>query len=182
MFVCNVKINGNKVFKAFIFFACILMIILFIWGLFRIFGPKKGEIKDHDAIISTDITNIEAKNYTNMLKAVHENVNNYIGCKIHFSGYIYRVYDFTESQFVLARDMVINSDMQTLIVGFLCNSSESIKYEDGTWVELTGEITKGNYHGEMPEIKVTEIKETTKPEDAYVYPPDETYIPTDSVL
>lgn len=182
MFVCNVKINGNKLFKIFICLACLLMVILFIWGLYRIFGPQKGEIKDHDAIVSTDITDIQPKDYTNILKAVHENIDSYVGCKIHFSGYVYRVYDFTETQFVLARDMVISSDMQTLIVGFLCNSTEISKFDDGAWVELTGEITKGEYHGEMPEIKVTEIKGIDKPEDAYVYPPDNTYIPTDSVL
>lgn len=182
MFVCNVKINGNKAFKVFIFLACLLMVILFIWGLFRIFGQPKGDVKDHDAVISTDVTNIEPKNYTNILKAVHENIDSYIGCKIHFSGYVYRVYDFTENQFVLARDMVISSDMQTLIVGFLCNSLEGKEYKDGTWIELTGEITQGFYHGIIPEIKVTEIKEITKPEDVYVCPPDDTYIPTENVL
>ena len=29
--------------------------------------------------------------------------------------------DFKETEFVLARDMIISSDMQTLIVGFLCD-------------------------------------------------------------
>ena len=56
-------------------------------------------------------------------KAVHDNLDNYIGQQISFSGYVYRISDFESNQFVLARNMIISSDFQTLIVGFLCNSS-----------------------------------------------------------
>ena len=41
-----------------------------------------------------------------------------------------------------------------------------------------GEITKGNYHGEIPILKITEIKQIDKPENEFTYPPDATYIPT----
>ena len=47
---------------------------------------------------------------------------------------------------------------------------------------LTGEIYKGNYHGDMPIIKVIDIKQCDKPNEEVVYPPDENYIPTSSVL
>ena len=50
-------------------------------------------------------------------------------------------------------------------------------------IEITGEITKGEYHGDMPIIKITEIKKINKPsKDEYVYPPDDSYIPTYNVL
>lgn len=40
--------------------------------------------------------------------------------KINFKGYIYRVFDFEENQFVIARDMFINEEKtQTVVVGFL---------------------------------------------------------------
>ena len=42
-----------------------------------------------------------------------------------------------------------------------------------------GKITKGNYHGDMPIVKITKIEETSKPNDEYVYPPSDTYIPTE---
>lgn len=182
MFICNVKINGSKVFKIVMIVISFIVLLLFILGLFRIFGDAKGDIKNHDAIVTTDITEVKESNYTNILKAVHDNLDDYIGCKIHFSGYIYRIYDFNESQFVLARDMVISSDFQTLVVGFLCATKEAKEYPDGTWVEITGEITKGEYHGEIPILKVTDIKVTSKPQDYYVYPPDPGYIPTKGVL
>ncbi len=49
-------------------------------------------------------------------------------------------------------------------------------------MRLLGEIVKGDYHGDMPIVKVTEIKNTDKPTDEFVYPPDESYIPTSDIL
>lgn len=34
----------------------------------------------------------------------------------------------------------------------------------------------------MPIVKVTEIKKVNKPNEEYVYPPDESYIPTSEIL
>lgn len=102
--------------------------------------------------------------------------------KLILSGYVYRVLDFSENQFVLARDMVISSDYQSVIVGFLCEADNAKDFENNTWVEITGEITKGNYHGDMPIVKVTEIKQVDKPNEELVYPPDESYIPTNGIL
>ena len=39
-------------------------------------------------------------------------------------GYVFRANDFKENQFVLARDMIISSNLQTLVVGFLCETNE----------------------------------------------------------
>lgn len=118
------------------------------------------------------------QDYTNVLKMVYENLDTYIGQKICFSGYIYRNIDFSENQFVLARDMLIEGKSEALIVGFLCSHNDAKNYEDGTWVEITGEITKGIYHGEIPIIKIMQIKQIEKPTDEFTYPPDSTYIPT----
>lgn len=66
--------------------------------------------------------------------------------------------------------------------GFLCNCSEIKAYSDNEWVEIVGEITKGDYHGEIPIIKITQINKIQKPDDEYVYPPDDTYIPTSVIM
>ena len=121
-------------------------------------------------------------NYTNILKSVHDNPDEYIGQKIKFSGYVYRIIDFTEKEFVLARNMVVSSDFQTVVVGFLCNYDKAKDFEDGTWIEITGTITKGAYHGEMPIVDIENIQKTEKPSDENVYPPDDDYIPTSSLL
>ena len=68
---------------------------------------------------------LEKDSYTNILQAVHEDLNEYVGIKIKFSGYVYRLIDFDENQFVLARDMIINEDgTQYVVVGFLCESKK----------------------------------------------------------
>ena len=131
---------------------------------------------------SNDVYQITTNNYTNILEAVHTNLDTYIDQKIGFSGYVYRVYDFETSQFVLARDMIVSSDFQTLVVGFLCNCNDASNFKDGTWVNITGTIKKGYYHGDIPIIEVETIEETSKPTDSFVYPPDDLYIPTSSLL
>lgn len=74
--------------------------------------------------------------------------------------------------------MIVSSDYQAVVVGFLCELSNAKEYKDGSWIEVEGKIEKGNYHGEIPVIRIEKIKETKAPSDEYVYPPDDTYVPT----
>ena len=178
MFVFNFKINGSKVFKTiFLFMIIILLIILWI-VIFKILSGAKNNSNSYQNNVNT----ISTTNYTNVLKAVHDNIDNYIGTKIKFTGYVYRALDLKDTQFVLARDMIISSNYQTVIVGFLCEYEKAKDFQDNTWVEITGEITKGNYHGDMPIVKITNITKVDKPNDEYVYPPDENYIPTSGIV
>lgn len=87
-----------------------------------------------------------------------------------------------DNEFVLARDMLINSDSQSVVVGFLCTSDNAKNFKNGTWVNVSGSIVKGYYHNQIPVIEINQIEETKKPEDAFVYPPDGTYIPTSVIL
>ncbi len=175
MFIYNLKLSSKGIFKTIFAIMITLGIILCIFVTWKII-LKSGTQK------STEIYQIETKNYTNVLKAVHDDIDTYIGQKIGFSGYVYRVYDLAENQFVLARDMVVSSDFKTLVVGFLCSSDNAKNFKDGTWVNITGEITKGYYHGDIPIIKIETIEKTEMPRDNMVYPPDEFYIPTSSLL
>ncbi len=52
---------------------------------------------------------------------------------------------------------------QTLIVGFLCSSEKAKDYKTYTWVNITGEITKGTYNNSyIPILKIIAIEETRK--------------------
>lgn len=177
MFVYNVKINGSKTFKT--IFICILILLFIVVGIvsWKVFtGSSKSNGN------SKNISEIQAKNYTNILKSVHENIDKYVGVEFKFTGYIYRVSDLNENQFVLARDMIISSKPQAVVVGFLCEYDDAKSLEDGTWVTIKGEITKGSYHGDMPIVKILELNKVSKPSEEYVYPPDESYIPTDGII
>ena len=182
MFIYNFKVNGSKIFKYFFTGIVLLIIAILIFVSVKLFMGAKNNKNISSCMPQSDVCTISAKNYTNVLKAVHEDIDTYVGIKINFTGYVYRVSDLTDAQFILARDMIISSDFQYVIVGFLCEYENAQDFANETWVELTGEITKGNYHGDMPIINVIEMKTVDKPNEEYVYPPDDTYIPTDGIL
>lgn len=179
MFIYNLKLDKKKLGKCSIIGMFIIVIIIFILCIFKVFN---NDIYVKDSINSDQFAEISSQNYTNILQMVHNDLNTYINQKICFTGYVYRLFDFTDTQFVLARNMVISSDFQTLVVGFLCDYKDAQNFKDNTWVEITAEITKGNYHGEIPLLKVIKMKEVQKPQDEFVYPPDDDYLPTSSIL
>lgn len=181
MFVYNFKLNSSILFK--ILLAIIVLIVICLCGLIGI-RLYKASINDiGDGMNYNGITELTPQNYATILQEVHDNMDSHIGQKIKFSGFVYRVYDLDQEQFVLGRNMIISSDFQTVVVGFLCHYKDAISFRDSIWVELEGKITKGTYHGsDMPILEVTKIKQIEKPNDEYIYPPDENYIPTSVIL
>ena len=178
MFIRNFKLNGKLLFKIIFIILCILVLAMFFSGLYKIVKNGEEVTCGIDDISKTKTNVISTSNYTNVLKTVHSNIDTYVGMKIKFTGFVYRLYDFTDDQFVLARQMINSSDMQAVIVGFLCQLNGANKYSDGAWVEVEGTITKGSYHGDIPVIEIDKIKQVDTPSDEYVYPPSETYVPT----
>ena len=151
--------------------------------MYKVFSGANNSTRSESCLPKNGVSQISVKNYTNVLKAVHENIDYYIGKKICFTGYVYRVLDLQNNQFVLARDMIVNSNSQTVVVGFLCEYDSAKDFTDNSWVQITGEIIKGDYHGDMPIIKITDIKIVDKPsQEEYVYPPDDSYIPTAGII
>ena len=178
MFVFNIKINKNFLFKTFVLILILLALTVLCFSIFKIFSSANSTVTVNDTVTVPEIANITSENYTNILKAVYDNLDTYIGQNISFCGYVYRVYDFENNQFVLARDMSVSSTSENLVVGFLCEYSEASNFQNGTWVQITGTIKKGHYHGEIPVIDVTSIEPADAPESPIVPPPDDTYIPT----
>lgn len=179
MFIYNVKLSSSMLFK--FLFAIIIIFVIVLCGIvgYKIYSAS---IKVNDDISNNQINELTNKNYSTILKTVHENIDTYVGQKIKFSGFVYRVYDLDKEQFVLGRNMIISSDFQTVVVGFLCHYKDAINFRDNSWVEVEGTITKGSYHGDMPILEINNIKEIEKPDDEYVYPPDENYIPTSIII
>ena len=180
MFVYNLKINGVKTFRIVIISIVIIAIIILTISIYNFYYKSKFFLTDN--LSSNSILNIESNNYTNILKQVYDDVDTYVGQSINFTGYVYKIKDFKDTEFVLARDMLINSDSQSVVVGFLCSYENAKKFKEGTWVNVTGTIIKGYYHDEIPVIDINKIEETNKPEEEYVYPPTSTYIPTSVIL
>lgn len=182
MYIRNFKLNGKLIFKILFIILFILVLVMCAVGVNKIFRSNEKVTSENDDISRNNVNVISATNYTSVLRAVHNNLNQYIGTKIKFTGFVYKLYDFSDEQFVLARQMIVSTDMQAVVVGFLCHLNGASKYKEGSWVEAEGTITKGDYHGEIPVIEIENIKEVKAPSDEYVYPPNEDYIPTSANL
>ena len=181
MIIYNIKLNKKMIFKTVLGIMTIICISIAIAGIYILLNSMepKEEISIGDSCIpSSEIAVIKPENYTNILKSVHENIETYVGQKIAFSGYVYRVNGFSDNQFVLARDMDIGNN-QTLIVGFLCSCDTAKDFSSYSWINISGEITKGTYNNsDIPILKITSIEECKKPENATVPIPDDAYVPT----
>lgn len=181
MFVFNMKLDGNRTSKIFMGILCVIILLITVFICYNLIS--NSFFKTNDTLEKDVVYELTPQNYTNVLKNVHEHIEDYLGQKIKFSGYIYRLYDFSNEQFVLARNMVVTSDFQTVVVGFLCHSTIASNFEDNTWVEITGTITKGDYYGEIPIIEIEDIKKVDTPnQEEYVYPPDSSFVATSTVL
>ena len=85
MFVYNLKLNKSGFFKLLLTFFVIIVLGIFITVGIQIFkeaSPEKNLIDD--SIPSSEVATIKPENYTNILKAVHNDLDTYIGQKISF--------------------------------------------------------------------------------------------------
>lgn len=180
MFIYNLKLNGDKISKIVLGILIVTISLLIIYICFTL--TNKKTFKTNDSLKKHELYELNSSNYTNVLKNVHDNLDLYIGQNIKFTGFVYRVYDFSEDQFVLGRNMIISSDYKSVVVGFLCSSPDIKNYTNNEWIEIEGTISKGDYHGEIPIIKITKINKADIPSEEYVYPPDDNFITTSTVL
>lgn len=179
MFVFNVKLSKTKIFKAILAIMAMICIALAGTAIFKISKSNSDvEILAGECMPSGDVANLTDENYTNILKQVHENLDTYIGQKICYTGYVYRVPEIQENQFILARNMQIENTNQTVIVGFLCTAQNAKDFETYSWVKITGTIEKGYYFGDIPCINISEIEKISEPENSIVPPPNEKFIQT----
>jgi len=180
MFVYSLKIDGTKTFRIIVILIVLIALLVLSISIYNFYYKSKFILTDN--LPPNSVANIDSNNYTNILKQVYDDIDTYVGQTINFTGYVYKIDDFNDTEFVLARDMLINSDSQSVVVGFLCNYKDAKNLKEGSWINITGKIIKGYYHDEIPVIDINEIKEATKPEEEYVYPPDNTYIATSVIL
>ena len=186
MFIYNFnlnKLNKKSLGKILIVIFSIICLILLAISISKILNEIKTEnqkeiITDDCSIPHQDLSQLTPENYCNVLKEVHEDLDTYVGQKISFTGYVYRVADLKDNQFILARDMIINSKNQSVVVGFLCEYDKGKELANDSWVNITGEITKGNYYGEIPIIKISSLEEASVPDNPFVNPPSDSYVPT----
>ena len=85
MFIYNFKIRGGIALRIILILLSIFMLVVFSISIYRIFITS-GKFKVKDNLGEKEITKIEPQNYTNILQAVHDNPDSYIGMKVEFTG------------------------------------------------------------------------------------------------
>ena len=179
MFICNVSMQKIKRFRILLYIIIaifIISIMIFVYNK----SQKDKLVYITDSNSYDEIYEISNSNYTNMLKDCYEHLDNYVGKKIKCTGFVHRLYDFKDNQFVIAREMltspISNSQAEVVIVGFLCESDNTSSLKEKEWIEIEGEITKGFYHSEIPIIKITNVTKRNCPDNPLVNPPDGGYV------
>ena len=99
---------------------------------------------------------INPSEYPQVLDEIHSNIDKYIGKKISVSGYVYIQDDFLPNNFVIAQDVIIDSE--DFIIGFLCENLTDIPLKPFDYISITGKIGKCIYNNlQYPIIKVSHI-------------------------
>lgn len=162
MFVCNFKLNIKKI----MIFLAIAIIIIAICLELGVFNKENSNVNAYDTSFDYVITE---SNFTNMLKDIHENIDENVGKTVSISGFVFTMPDFKDTYFVCARNMILSGNEK--VVGFLCNYDNAPELLESEWIEVTGVIEKGFYQTDMPIIKVKTINKITAPENTFVNPP-----------
>lgn len=181
MFVFNLKLDVKKIIKisiAFFIIISLTLLIIYIYRAYEKITLRSKLTTVDDFIPSNEIAEIDPKNYSNILKLVHKNPDTFVGQKVSFTGYIYRVFDFTKNQFILARDMKITEN-QSVIVGFVCEADDITAFNDFDWVNIIGTFDKTTYNNEIiPILKIESIEKTVEPKNSAVPKPDDDFVET----
>ena len=93
------------------------------------------------------ILEINSNNFTTFLKNCNENIDSYVGKTIHISGFVYRLSDFSQNQFVVARLMPIHYESAS---NKKSNFMAKLELDDNSDLALYGEADlKLNYKSNL---------------------------------
>ena len=159
MYICNFKLNIKR-----ILIICLIVAIGITLTL-EIINMNKVDVAE------TYDYELTAENFTDILKTVHNNIDGNVGKTIKLSGFVFTLPDFKDENFVCGRDMLLGGEEK--VVGFLCEYTGNTEITESEWVEITGELIKGYYMGEMPVIKIKTLNKITAPINTFVDTPEE---------
>lgn len=158
MFVVNFKLDFKK-----ILIFCVV-VALFIATIIE-FGTGEN-VNTVNSNISNYDFDFNDENYISNLKTIHENIDQNLGKTVHLTGFVYKMDDFKENYIVCGRNTIVNNEDK--VAGILCDYKDANKLTENEWIEITGVISKGEYNGVMPIIKVGTIKKVTAPANTFI--------------
>ena len=158
MYICNLKLDVKKILIIIAIVAISVALIVEVSSRLKI--SNNGGF---DFVLNEN-------NFTDVLKSVHDNIEDNIGKTIKVSGFVFRLPDFEDGYFVCGRNMLLDNDEK--VVGFLCKYDGNLNFKDSEWVEITGCFEKGYYMTDMPVIHIDTIYKITAPANTYVKTPN----------
>lgn len=161
MFVLNIKLNFKKIL------AIVIAISILTTASIQFINKNNNEesLETANSDSNYDFVLTE-ENYIEMLSTIHENIDDNINKTIKMYGFVYKNDNFEENIFVCGMNTIIDSVEN--VAGIMCNSSDTNELIDNEWIEITGIITKGEYNGSMPIVKINSIKRIDTPSNTYV--------------
>lgn len=97
--------------------------------------------------------------------------DNFIGKNMKLSGFIYRAPEMNDEQFAVGRIAMACCAADSMPFGVLAEYPRAAKYEDDTWVEVSGKMDVAEFNGyEIILLKVISVERIDEPESPYVYP------------
>ena len=106
---------------------------------------NKDDISNNKS--NNKILEINSNNFTTFLKNCNENIDSYVGKTVHISGFVYRLSDFAQNQFVVARLMPIHYESAS---NKKSNFMAKLELDDNSDLALYGEAdVKLNYKSNL---------------------------------
>lgn len=117
-----------------------------------------------------DEITISSDNYMEVMEIIYRYPEQFLGKTIRYTGFVYRDPE-QEDQFFLFRFGIIHCIADSGVYGLLTNGAE-ISYDDNTWVQVTGTLTK-TYHQSLgqhlPTLVISDSSAISPPKNPYVY-------------
>ncbi len=119
---------------------------------------------------------ITDEDFANAVYQIQENIQNYKGKKLSYTGLIYKQEDFENHEFVVGRMLMYCCAADAQIVGFLGTCAGADEYNDGDWVTIVGSIDVKPYKApemeeslDIPYLRIENINLISPPKEQYVY-------------
>ncbi|MEB9457948.1 TIGR03943 family putative permease subunit [Bacillus anthracis] len=113
---------------------------------------------------------VEDKDYVQTMNIIGQDVNEFKGKEITFTGFIYKDKDVRGNKAVVARYGITCCIADASVWGMIVTGQNVEKFPEETWVKVTGILDKTTYKRmPFPLVKISKLEKIDKPADPYVY-------------
>ncbi len=110
-------------------------------------------------------------NFYAWLNELYESLDDYVDKEITFTGFVFRLDEFNETQFVGARMLMVCCAADMQLIGLFSEMEKAHDLEEEGWYHFKGQIEAMTYGGDrIPGVRIKSFEKIDPPRRAYVYP------------